>query len=424
MASAGDRTVLAYLMVGALLAADRAAWAGLCPACGRNSATVGDGIVFDELNVTPRTRRTPDQPAIETVTLSTRTPNEPVNLTIVGRDVLTAVAASDPNVKFQGKALKGLTIEIAMIDGRRYLLRLDQFTGGSETTDKNRTPITFWASPNTAVEDYEFTVKKIHRKDNADPAPCEIALPERPRAPRPSPPPDDRCLDDVGFKEHLCTGQYLNKDEFWAQDQKDSGIVFEGDYFDPKKTDQPPAGRGYFYLACVGTAAAKMQLLRHTEAGSLSSPLARQTTPAQRTAMLKAITADYCGDGNSWTADGTPLYWTDARGWFPDPDSRKNLVLANAIKGHVEALWGPKGAICLNDPRRKPGPKAACPNATNPTKVPAVQRTDVEKACKRTLPTCGASQIASFTKGEFRLKSSPYVMTVNDPDNKRDYCSQ
>jgi hypothetical protein len=304
---------------------------------------------------------------------------------------------------FEGPALKGLTIRIAMTDGRKYLLRLDQLTG-AETTDPTRKPITFWASPNTVVEDYDFTVKKVSRRDKAAPS-CDGSL-------------DDRCLDP-GFKEHLCKGLYRNKDELWTDSA--SGIVFEGDYFDPKKTDQPPNGSGYFYLACVGTAAAKMHLLRHTSAGALQSP-PRMTTPDQRTTMLKAITADYCGDGKSWTADGTPLFWTDARSWFPDPSARKEILALPITQ--VEAIWGPNGVLCLNDPRRKPAKTATCPNPTNPTKVPAVQRSEVAKAClknreREELPRCDPALVASWKKGK-----TGYVISVNDPANPGDYCSE
>jgi hypothetical protein len=53
------------------------------------------------------------------------------------------------------------------------------------------------------------------------------------------------------------------------------------------------------------------------------------------------ITADYCGDGHSFTVAGTPVAWRDAAGTVDPPFSEKAL----------EAQWGPGGAVCLDTPR-------------------------------------------------------------------------
>ncbi|MEX1363294.1 MAG: ADYC domain-containing protein, partial [Nannocystaceae bacterium] len=59
-------------------------------------------------------------------------------------------------------------------------------------------------------------------------------------------------------------------------------------------------------------------------------------------AATRAVRADYCGDGVSWTATGTPLYIGDALGIHGLPP---------APGMQPEAYWGPDGAACLHTPR-------------------------------------------------------------------------
>jgi hypothetical protein len=88
-------------------------------------------------------------------------------------------------------------------------------------------------------------------------------------------------------------------------------------------------------IACVGEAAAKMKLMGYGPQGP------RGATPEERTATLRMITADYCGDGHSFTVAGTPVAWRDAAGTVNPPFSERVL----------EAKWGPGGALCLDTPR-------------------------------------------------------------------------
>ena len=91
-------------------------------------------------------------------------------------------------------------------------------------------------------------------------------------------------------------------------------------------------------MACNGSAASKMHLFRHTYAGGMSA-----VDP--RTTLLKAITADYCGDGlGTYTRPGNPLAFAIASGGtsLPDPYASGTTV---------EALWGSSGAVCIDRPR-------------------------------------------------------------------------
>jgi hypothetical protein len=117
-------------------------------------------------------------------------------------------------------------------------------------------------------------------------------------------------------------------------------VVFTGDRYDaPHKLVMPSTG-GWFNVACMGSATAKLHLLRHTAAGS---DAAHTTNFIQRTAMLKMLTDDICGTGHSFTQDGEYVFYADQRLWHPFP----GLPIAN-----YEAIWTDQGAICVNEPRR------------------------------------------------------------------------
>ncbi|NJK33201.1 MAG: hypothetical protein HC927_12795 [Deltaproteobacteria bacterium] len=62
------------------------------------------------------------------------------------------------------------------------------------------------------------------------------------------------------------------------------------------------------------------------------------------------LTADYCGDGHSYTVDGTPLAWENESGTVT-PDSQP---------GELEAIWTAEGALCLDTPRLVDPSEVAC----------------------------------------------------------------
>lgn len=110
--------------------------------------------------------------------------------------------------------------------------------------------------------------------------------------------------------------------------------VIAGETYDlDTKTVEPDRPR-WITIACAGSAAAKLLLLDY-------GPQSSQTTPAQRQATLKMITADYCGDGTAYTENGTPLLWENVSG----------SVELDAQPGAVEAVWTAAGALCLDATR-------------------------------------------------------------------------
>lgn len=115
-------------------------------------------------------------------------------------------------------------------------------------------------------------------------------------------------------------------------------LVFSGDRFDSVTKTVTGYDPNYFNLGCAGSLLAKMHLTGHTTA---AASWGFSTTTAEKTAMMKMLSADYCGDGSAFTVAGEPLLWAD---------DRKTMTVGDG-KGDVEARWSDKGAICLNKPR-------------------------------------------------------------------------
>jgi hypothetical protein len=119
--------------------------------------------------------------------------------------------------------------------------------------------------------------------------------------------------------------------------------VLGGERYDDATKTVVPDPR-WFTIACAGSAAAKLKLLGY-------GPQSSATTVARRQTTLKMITADYCGEGVSYTANGTPIQWANADGTVA-PDSGEAL-------GDVEAVWNEHGALCLGE-HRLAGTVVAC----------------------------------------------------------------
>jgi hypothetical protein len=438
----GKRVALGGIVIAVcVLLGSSAARAGFCYACGSNSATVGDGVAFDELNSLHQRRA--DGPRLGKAFLADGT-----EVTVkVRRHFLSAVAGKRT---YTGQELVGMIVNIDLKDGRAYQLRLTNVWDGcrnTETTcdpkrkDRSCNRLTFWVSPYEEVPYYDFQYRKVSRRtgvrplDPDDPKrgsdrPLKIKAPAKGDQYKAD--HTDRCEQEE-FVEHICNGELHADDDLWSTHHA-SAIVFEGDHYDTdnKTVSDISADKGWFNLACAGTAPFKMHMLRHTKAGSITPDgTPRITTLPQRTAMLKAITADYCGDGRGWTGDGTKLYWTDARGWFQWPSA--NIVGEPDSKG-IEAIWGPNGALCLNTPRRLPEPPA--PLSTYPAcSVPSVERPAVENICRAAkhtyteippgpgkspsgtpqIPRCDAAWADWWLKqaGKSATGAAPYVLTVN-----------
>lgn len=120
-------------------------------------------------------------------------------------------------------------------------------------------------------------------------------------------------------------------------------VLFEGDRISAQKKEVYDVDKRWFNIGCASHALAKQHLFGHTQGAMDTSPEFTTTLP-ERTAHLKMLAADYCGQGVALTMAGQPLRWRDHRGWFPyAPSGPMPLVL--------EARWSAEGATCLNEPR-------------------------------------------------------------------------
>ncbi len=415
-----NRLVLVGVVIGSVFVYPVAApvWAGLCFQCGGNSATVGDGIVFDELRLGEPVK--PEGPAITEV--RSFTPTGPTNGTPVSLEVEgDRLSAFTMDGAHQSVPVTGVVMTLKMRDGRAYKVQLQ-----SEQFETMR----FWAAPQDPLASYLFKVMKVSRKKNAHPVPAGKPYPAD-DGPECYGRPEAECFDAF-----LCTHKFPEPALNDLKGQEHTALVFTGDHYGAKHTVSKQA-KGTFNLACIGTASAKMHLLRHTTAGT--PPGGKTTTSLeQRTAMLRAMTADYCGNGRPWTQDGTPLWWTDQGQTFPlsiqpgFPAKTPNLF----FNQHIEAVWGGNGKLlCLNNPRRTPG--TVDPETCEAPAVSRAMVTSGAAACPRMarLPRCSdfpwSNQgpnpwaepplLPGTTPPGKRLPDA-YVVTVNAP-GKANYCN-
>ena len=122
-------------------------------------------------------------------------------------------------------------------------------------------------------------------------------------------------------------------------------LLFEGDRIDAAHKLDTGIDTSWFNLGCAGSALAKMALTGHTEAAASAGKLV--TTLGERQAMLKMLTADYCGDGTPFTVAGQPLNWADDHGTM----KLAALLVQPPQPLVLEARWTEHGAACLEQPR-------------------------------------------------------------------------
>ncbi|WAS98873.1 ADYC domain-containing protein [Nannocystis punicea] len=135
-------------------------------------------------------------------------------------------------------------------------------------------------------------------------------------------------IDGNHIERNVCTGYHNSP-------RAPIALVLGGETYDmDAKEVRPDPEQQWFSIACAGSAAAKLSLLGY-------GPQSSKTTPARRQATLKMITADYCGDGHSYTVDGTPIQWENVTG----------TVGLTAEPAAIEAVWTADGALCLDEAR-------------------------------------------------------------------------
>jgi hypothetical protein len=128
-----------------------------------------------------------------------------------------------------------------------------------------------------------------------------------------------------------------------------TAVIFGGDHYDTNTFKiTPSAGTQYstrFNVACVGTALAKLHLHRHTEAAI--RPAGSSPSVDDHQAVLRMLTADYCGNGESKSVNGRQLEYT-----YKEPKWQPNAPgFAPGPEDLLDGVWGANGAICVEHPR-------------------------------------------------------------------------
>lgn len=185
-----------------------------------------------------------------------------------------------------------------------------------KVTPRASSQVRFWIGPQTQIETYELMYLFAGRGPATHPEPLCHNPPER----------------DAGEGSPT---------RMWNAPLE--AILYSGDRYDADEhtvtASSYPASGPWFNIACAGSALAKLHLTRHTTAGSLST---HPSTAAQRQAMLRMYVSDLCGTGASFTEQGTPLHWTNSKGWSQ----------LTGMEFAPEALWNENGALCLDTHRR------------------------------------------------------------------------
>lgn len=116
-------------------------------------------------------------------------------------------------------------------------------------------------------------------------------------------------------------------------------LVFEGDRIDGHSKREFGVDISWFNIGCAGHTLAKMYLTGHVQAAGVDGFV---TTLAQRTAVIKMFSADYCGTGAAYTVAGMPLRYRNSPGW---------LAYRSPLPVSLEARWSATGATCVRNLR-------------------------------------------------------------------------
>jgi hypothetical protein len=127
------------------------------------------------------------------------------------------------------------------------------------------------------------------------------------------------------------TGAYREETLF---QHAETTLVFKGNRYNAKQKLVEPNDGTWFNFGCAGNALSKLLLTGH-------SPISGSTSALQQQTVLKMLVADYCGDGQTFTVGGEPLYWKTTNGYVNFLKTPESL----------EGRWGPSGPLCIDNYR-------------------------------------------------------------------------
>lgn len=158
--------------------------------------------------------------------------------------------------------------------------------------------------------------------------------------------------DDRKFPRYLLSAGLYGDDSSLVAicDEPEAGLidvpafVLMGERYSPDgRAVITPAPAPWFNFVCQNRALAEMKNLGYDPELRADDPYF--TTPEQRVATLRMITADYFGDGVSFTEAGTSIFWQNRAG---------SVTVGAPPVGapeHIEAAWDENGATCIGTPR-------------------------------------------------------------------------
>jgi hypothetical protein len=185
-----------------------------------------------------------------------------------------------------------------------------------------------------------------------------------------------------------------------------SAVIFRGDFYDDAYTVRttPPADYDddVFNISCLGTAISKLHLFRHTSASRVTPSDPPPPAVPQRQALLRLLTADYCGIGHPFTVDGTPIRLRFDSSLAPTDPSLFALSPSSSIDS-IDALWTGDGATCIGTPRLAASASAilgkiqtTCREARHPI-----------LDCRYTVPVLAPPYLPPFPTGSYAISQNP-----------------
>lgn len=299
--------------------------------CGVNGMWLGNGVPFRIL----RLDRTANPEGIQITKFRLRDGTE-----VVERVDEDSLVGTDPTT---GMDFSGYALEHAVLT-----LRRDN-------------------PPNPSIE-YLLTIEKVDTMEFL--AEC----PARNCTDRPVPIYHFTAVTGDGCPVQLCRPGLVAGDKS-SPSLTGKAVIFKGDRYNENFTVTPESDEKVVNFACLGTNLSKLHLLRHTPSSQTGVRLPdRPPTLEQRTALMKLLAGDYCGDGDKqhlFTLNGTPISLefhysiyqpTCESGYSSPPNS-------------IDASWDEHGATCLDTPRLNE------PNAARDIKATCLSRGKVLPPC-------------------------------------------